>query len=415
MRTINKGFYISILVFFLYGSANSILAQELFKAQPQNDTRWFSFENLQGEKGKGGMENQGAKGHPDNDLPSGASITLLETEGSGVVNRIWLTIRDRSPEMLRSLKIEMFWDGSEIPAVSVPLGDFFGVGLGRKVPFESYLFSDPEGRSFNCLVPMPFKDGAKITITNESDIDLAQIFYDINIVKTKTWEKDNLYFHAYWNRELVTELGKDFKLLPKVQGEGRYLGNNIGVIANPDYLDTWWGEGEVKIFLDGDEEFPTLVGSGTEDYIGSAWKQETFNNQFQGCLVSDNSTGEYAFYRYHIRDAIIFHKEIEVTIQQIGGGMPEKIKELISNGASLIPITVTDIKPNGYRKFDKLLEFENVPKVGDKDFPEGWINYYRQDDVSATSYFYLDKPYSNLPALQSVEIRTANIVKQSSK
>ncbi len=412
MRTINKKFYLSVLVFFLYGISNNVIAQELFKAQPQNDTRWFSFENHKGEKGKGGKENKGAKGHPDNSLASGASITLLETKGSGIVNRIWLTIRDRSPKMLRSLKIEMFWDGSEKPAVAVPLGDFFGVGLGKKVPFENYLFSDPEGRSFNCLIPMPFKDGAKITITNESDVDLSQIFYDINIVKTKIWKKDNLYFHAYWNRELKTELGEDFKLLPKVQGEGRFLGTNIGVISNPDYSDTWWGEGEVKIFLDGDKEFPTLVGSGTEDYIGSAWKQGVFFNQFQGCLISNNVTGEYAFYRYHIRDPIFFHKDIKVTIQQIGGGQQKKVIELISKGVKLIPITVTDIKSNGYRKFHKLLESENVSKVGSKNFPEGWINFYRQDDVSATSYFYLNRPYSNLPALQSAVIRTAKIVKQ---
>ena len=409
MRTINNVFYIGILVFFLSSNSSSVFAQELFKAQPQNDTRWFSFENIHGEKGKGGMENQGAKGHPDNNLPSGASITLLESKGSGIVSRIWLTIRDRSPQMLRSLKIEMFWDDSEKPAVSVPLGDFFGVGLGRKVPFESYLFSDPEGRSFVCYIPMPFKKSAKITITNESNVDLAQIFYDINVLKTKEWEEDNLYFHAFWSRELLTELGRDFKLLPKVQGEGRYLGTNIGIITNPDYLDTWWGEGEVKMYIDGDGDLPTLVGSGTEDYIGSAWRQEAFNNQYQGCLVANQKSGEYAFYRYHIPDPVIFHKDIKVTIQQIGGGMPEKVNKLISNGANLIPITVTDIKSNGYRKFTKLLELTPVPKVGEPDFPEGWINFYRQDDVSATSYFYLNKPSSNLPALQPVEIRIGKL------
>lgn len=141
-------------------------------------TRWFSFENRGVERGQAGQSNQGAKGFAFNDLAAGETKTLLDIEGSGIICRIWMTVSDRSPEMLRSLKLEMFWDGAQTPAVSAPLGDFFGVGLGRRTPFECALFSDPEGRSFNCCIPMPFRTAAKVTLTNESDARLSHLFYD---------------------------------------------------------------------------------------------------------------------------------------------------------------------------------------------------------------------------------------------
>jgi len=141
--------------------------------------------------------------------------------------------------MLRSLKIEMFWDNASEPAVSAPFGDFFGVGLGLRTPFESELFSDPEGRSFNCFIPMPFQKNAKVILTNESDEILDLTFFDINYTISEKPDKNALYFHCYWNREQRTTLGKDFEILPKVEGKGRFLGTNIGVIENPDYKGAW--------------------------------------------------------------------------------------------------------------------------------------------------------------------------------
>jgi len=189
---------------------------------------------------------------------------------------------DRSAYMLRSLKLEMFWDGAEKPAVSVPFGDFFGVGLGKKTSFENVFFSDPEGRSFNCRIPMPFRTGAKMMITNESDKPLEMIFYDINYSQNIEPDENTLYFHAFWQRNQKTELGKDFEILPQVQGRGRFLGTNIGVIEDSLYEGSWWGEGEVKMYLDGDTEYPTIAGTGTEDYIGTAYGQGKFNHMHQG-------------------------------------------------------------------------------------------------------------------------------------
>lgn len=388
----------------LVGSFPAI-SQEIYEMpEEKRVTRWTSFENQEGKKGSGGMENQGAKGHAFDRIPAGERIDLVNIKGSGVINRIWLTVNDRSPEMLRSLRIEVFWDGRKKPAVSVPLGDFFGIGLGRRVAFESAFFTDPEGRSFNCFIPMPFKEEARISIVNDSGKDLNALFYDVNLVKTDHNEKEILYFHAYWNRDSKTGLKEDFKVLPRVEGKGRFLGTNIGVLTNQMYEDTWWGEGEVKIYLDKDTEYPTLVGSGTEDYIGTAWGQGTFDHLYQGSLIADKEEGVFAFYRYHILDPVYFYDDIKVTIQQIGGAPKEKVRELMAKGAELIPLTV-DHAPH----FTRLLEMSDPPDIGDPEFPEGWTNFYRRDDVSSTAYFYLDKPANNLPALEEVDKRVERL------
>ena len=385
---------------FLLSVTLCLSAQELYQMPKNKETRWISFENIKGQKGRGGLENKGAKGHAFDYIMPGKSVDLVNFAGSGTIRRIWLTLSRRDPEMMRSLKIEMFWDASEKPAVSVPLGDFFGVGLGQRVPFESAFFSDPEGRSFNCSIPMPFKDHARIVITNDSKTEDVILFYDVDVL-LEEHSDDMLYFHAYWNRELPTKLGQDFEILPHVEGRGRFLGTNIGVKTNPLYEDTWFGEGEVKVYLDGDTQTPTLVGSGTEDYIGTAYGQGTFNHLYQGSLIADAQKGVYAFYRYHVPDPVYFYDTIKVTIQQIGGAPQERLVKLIANGAILKPITI-----HNELQFTNLLDKNVQYKADGTDLPKGWVNFYRQDDVSATAYFYLDKPVSSLPSLISVENRT---------
>ncbi len=393
-------------VFIFLIAIFQINAQELYEMQKDKENKWVSFENSSGDKGKGGMENRTAKGHAFDIVKAGASIDLINIKGSGTIKRMWMTFSDRSPEMLRALKIEMFWDGSDKPAVSAPIGDFFGVGLGQRVPFESALLSDPEGRSFNCIIPMPFKTGARIIFTNESSKDLVALFYDVDILM-ESHEESMLYFHAYWNRENKTALGKDFQILPKVEGKGKFLGCNIGVDSDPSYEKTWFGEGEVKMYLDKDTKFPTLVGTGTEDYIGTAYGQGTFAHQYQGCTVANLEKSEFAFYRFHIPDPIYFYSDIQVEIQQIGGAMKAKVKELKDNGASLKPISIHN--DDG---FNKLLEMPKKIDLSDPTLPNGWTNFYRQDDVSATAYFYLDKPSNNLPAIADVASRISDLPKK---
>ncbi|MCB0628826.1 MAG: DUF2961 domain-containing protein [Lewinella sp.] len=394
---------ILLFLFLLSFAGNQLHGQELFQMPIGKQTRWVSFENRSGQKGAGGLENRGAKGHAFDHIKAGGSIDLVNMEGSGTVRRIWMTISQRDPEMLRSLRLEMFWDGSDKPAVSAPLGDFFGEGLGQKVPFESALFADPEGRSFNCFVPMPFREGARITISNDADKDLIAIFYDVDIL-LEEHQADMLYFHTYWSRSLETALAEDFEILPQVEGAGRFLGTNIGVLTNEAYEDTWWGEGEVKIYLDGDQEEPTLVGSGTEDYIGTAYGQGTYDHLYQGSLIADSKAGQFAFYRYHIPDPVFFDNNIKVTIQQIGGAPKDRVIKFLAKGVELQPISI-----HNDLVFTKLLEREQPLDLKDPDLPQGWTNFYRRDDVSATAYFYLDQPTNTLPAIGDLQNRTAQL------
>lgn len=362
--------------------------------------RWSTPEGLNGAVGGAATENGGAKGHAFDSIKSGATLVLLDVPGQGVVSRIWITVADRSPQMLRSLKLEMFWDGEAKPAVAAPLGDFFGVGLGRTAKFHNALFASPEGRSFICYVPMPFRKGARIQVTNESPTDLTHIYYDVDFQRTKAWDGRNLYFHAHWSRDPATTLARDFELLPKVTGRGRFLGVNVGVNANPAYRDTWWGEGEVKIFLNADGAHPTFAGTGSEDYIGTGWGEGEFFNDNSGCLVADEKRLQWAFYRFQVPDPVFFDSACRVTLQQIGGGPKATLAALQRADVPLIPVSIDH---DG--TLVQLYQEGVVARADDPKLPDGWMNFYRSDDVSATAYFYLATPSDDLPALQPASVR----------
>lgn len=374
-------------------------AQDLFRMKQGVKTRLISFENMSGAVGNGGKENDGAKGHATETIMAGASRTIVDFAGNGIVQRMWYTISERSPEVLRSIRLQIYWDGATKPAVDVPFGDFFGIGLGQKKPFESVFFSDPEGKSFNCFIPMPFRKHVKIIFYNESKKNV-NLFYDVDILETPPHENDVLYFHAYWYRKIKSELGEDFQILPKIKGKGRFLGTNIGVLTDTVYKNTWWGEGEVKMYIDEEGKYPTINGTGAEDYVGAAWGLGTFNHQYQGCLVADDKTGQYAFYRYHVPDEIYFNQSIKVTIQQMGGTSLEIARELHQKGAKMKPVIANS--KTGYLKLNAM---KNPPAITDEQFRPGGVLYYRTDDYSATSYFYLDNPINALPALQTIDIR----------
>lgn len=385
-------------------------AQELYKVPPAGTTtHWVSAENPSGEKGQGGKINKGAKGSAFYIIPAGQKQVLMDVKGAGIIQRIWLSgTIPVDNEQRRSVRIDMYWDGAKKPAVSAPIGDFFGMGLGYIGAFENDLFASPEARSFNCFAKMPYKKSAYITITNESS-KTALVWYDINYLALDQPDNDALYFHAYWNRALKTTLGKDYEILPKVEGKGRFIGTNIGVITDSAYGDIWFGEGEVKMYLDGDNKFPSLVGTGTEDYIGSGWGQGVFNTRYSGSILADIPNGLWAFYRYHIADAVYFNSDCKVTIQQMGSTSREKLREMAAAKIPSQPVWVLYDNDKPVPKQAELLDMKRKPDLDSDNFPVGSTNFYRSDDVSATAYFYLDKPETDLPKLPPLSLRMQDL------
>jgi len=378
----------------------------LFEKPRQVQTRWASFENLTAGKSCGALENKGAKGHAFDFLAAGETKTLLDVKGRGLITRIWATINDRSPEMLRSLRLDMYWDNAAKPAVSAPMGDFFGMGLGRKAAFECAFFADPEGRSFLCFIPMPFRKAARITITNESSNGLSHFFYDVDFLLNVEHTPETLYFHAHWRRERPNELGKEFLILPHVRGNGRFLGCNIGFIADPAYDKVWWGEGEVKIWF-GEDEHPTLCGTGLEDYMGTGWGLGIYAQRFQGSLISDWGTRQWTFYRYHVDDPVFFDEGCKVAIQTLGGGMKKEVIALQEKGVPLIPVT---IDPAMLIPVVGLADRKQPVDLKDPSVPEGWCNFWRRDDWSSTAYFYLDSHEGVFSPIPSAASRVEGLV-----
>jgi len=363
------------------GKAGPVSTYDQLYMKSDVQSRWSTWENPFGIKGEGGKARAGRKGSAMFPLKAGESKVIAEVVNqSGTVRRIWMTMYDKSAVMMRGMRLDFYWDGADRPAVSVPIGDFFGQGLGQMASFESALFCNPEGRNFISYVPMPFKKGMKVVVTNETEVDQRQFWYEIDYTLGDRHGDDMLYFHAHWRRENPTKLKEDYEILPLVEGSGRYLGASVGVIANQqEYMHTWWGEGEVKIYLDGDRSYPTLCGTGAEDYIGTAYGLGKFSHQYQGCPLADWTKLRYCFYRLHIPDPIFFEKDVRVVIQQIGGGAEEFQKEFIEKGTVLYE-TGEGLKPR---------DLQNNPAG----------LFERCDDYSSCAYFYLDRPMNNLPEL----------------
>ena len=381
-------------------------SRQWYHFDEQSHTRWASFENPMARKGQAAKENEGAKGYPYYIFKPGETKVLLATNHPGVIHRIWMTVDNLfgSPVEMRSMRIDMYWDGHDKPAVSAPLSDFFCMPLGRKVKFENELFASPEGKSFVCYIPMPYRTGARMTLTNESAKVTHRVFYDINFSQFDRPDSDALYFHGHWRRENPTTLGVDFTILPKVSGKGRFLGANIGVMIDKQNIG-WWGEGEVKIYLDGDTIHPTLCGTGTEDYISTGWGQGKFINRYHGSLLSDKDLGLFGFYRFHIPDPVQFYENCRVTLQQLGGTSKDEVQGMMSKGIPVKPVAV--IKPTR-EQYNLLGEYGYA--FEDEQFTdEMFTMYYRQDDVCSMAYFYLDSPVSNLPQLPPVSQRVESL------
>ncbi len=325
-------------------------------------SRCINWENRNGEKGKGGMAasvlGPSRKGSPC--IPAikpGECVTLGEIEGCGEIRHIWMTVTDRAslrnPFVLRDLVLRMYWDGEESPSVESPLGDFFCCGFGASYTVNSMLVAVNPTRGFNCYFPMPFFRKAKITLENQCDEEIPAFFYQIDYCLRDSLPEDTGYFHAQWRRERITEKGKDYVILDGVKGKGQYIGTYLALTTLERY---WYGEGEIKFYLDGDRDYPTICGTGTEDYFGGAWSfatqkdgrtvENTFCTPFLGYPYysardtqihndyhNDDQMPQRSFYRWHLPDPILFQEDLKVTIQQIGvyhGGLFERQDDVAS-------------------------------------------------------------------------------------
>lgn len=375
--------------------------------RPGLDRRCWNGENETTQRGSGGMSNRGAKGHAFISLPAGRSAVLLDARGAGAVDHIWITFktarRPLDPPLLRALRLEMFWDGASRPAVSVPLGDFFGVMPGVTSEFENALFSFPRQAALNTYVTMPFRESARITLSNDSGTDVTHLFHTVEYVLDPAAARADplMYFHAGWRRETPNAAGADFTILPHIPGRGRFLGCHLGVQADPVYGGAWWGEGEVRMWMDGDREYPTWIGTGAEDYLGTGWGLGEFRHRYQGCLLADVRTGRYAGYRYHLPDPVVFHEGCRVAIQTIGGAYR---KDLPAAGADRQPLVVVSIDQGGrlVRNLEQSVPWRpDDPRIG----PDDWCNFYRQDDWCATAFFYSEYPENPLLPLADAAAR----------
>lgn len=356
-------------------------------------TMWYTAENPGGVKGGAGKANHGRKGAPAAHLAPRQTLTLMSEGGSGTVRRIWI-VPTMNPAHLRGIRIEIFWDGAATPAVNAPLGDFFCQNGGRSVAFESGLFASPEGRSLVCFIPMPFRRGALIRLVNETN-EPNCIYYEIDATLGDD-NTDNLYFHAYWRRENPTRLRRDFTILPNVKGRGRFIGTSILSRIDEKMNNFWWGEGEVKAYIDDDGEYPSLCGTGTEDYIATGYGQGKFETLWSGNIIAEQDR-LYSYYRFHIPDPVYFYRNIRVTIQNMGGPTYRQMLDAMRRTPGLRFMKAGD----GTQWFTEE-ELEAHPD---------WATpMERYDDYSATAYWYMDRPENGLGPIQPLSERTAELI-----
>lgn len=315
--------------------------------RPQGRTMCVNAENPRGGKGRAAMTagplGPSRKGTPClNDIQPGSSVVLADLEGPGIIRHIWMTVFDSTsptgPNVLRNLILECYWDGEETPSVCAPLGDFFCCGHAQPCRVESLPIAVYPSRGFNCFFPMPFRQ-ARILLRNEHGEAIPAFFYQIDYTEVDDLPGDLTYFHAQWRRQRETRLAEDYTIVDGIRGSGLYVGTYLALTA---LESRWWGEGEVKMYIDGDGEYPTWCSTGTEDYFGGAWSfggkdeagrtvEETYNGAFMGYpFHSRQLVGRQSdfwdtdtpvtrgLYRWHIPDPICFREDLRVTIQQMG-------------------------------------------------------------------------------------------------
>jgi hypothetical protein len=320
-------------------------------------SRSISPENFTGEKGRGGMSTDGPARGAARDLGQGwkvspyvpikakSTFTLAEIDGPGALEHLWVTPAplDRTRWMI----LRFYWDDESEPSIECPLGDFFACGWARYAQINSLAVCVNPGSAFNCYWPMPFRKKAKITIENIDDRPIT-IYYQVDYALTQVPD-DAAYLHAQFRRENPLHQKGLYTILDGVQGQGQYVGTYL---AWGTHSTGWWGEGEIKFYLDGDAKFPTICGTGTEDYFCGSYDFELpgpdgkghyqeFSTPYTGLAQVIRPDGLYdsqtrfGLYRWHITDPVRFKSDLKVTIQALGWLKDGRYQQLQEDIASV--------------------------------------------------------------------------------
>jgi hypothetical protein len=290
---------------------------ELARLKPYRALRSSSFD-------KTGANNDWVQIDP------GATATLLETNGPGIVTHIWITINSPEPFHLKKLVLRAYWDNEKEPSVEVPVGDFFGLSLGDYFLYQSALTTVSSVKALNSYFTMPFARSARITVSNEGTQPARSFYFNVDHVSLKQLPSDLAYFHAQYRQATPctptnppnpqNPLGKDNYVFMEAQGRGHFIGVTHGVVQTQE---GWWGEGDEMIFIDG-ADHPVINGTGTEDYYNGAWDFGGSNSGTPFAYLRngapfmanpEHTGGRWCLYRWHLEDAIPFDKSIKVTIE----------------------------------------------------------------------------------------------------
>jgi len=315
------------------------------------ETRSISPENFTGEKGKGGMSTDGLAQNAARDLGQGWKVSpyirikpgetfvLADINGPGAIQHIWMTPTGH----LRFNILRIYWDGEEEPSVEVPVGDFFACGWGKFAQVSSLTVCVNPGSGFNCYWVMPFRKSCKITMENIAEKEMT-LYYQIDYTLTDVPE-DAAYLHAQFRRTNPLPYKDVYTIVDGIKGWGHYVGTYMAWGSNNS---GWWGEGEIKFYIDGDKKFPTICGTGTEDYFCGSYcftvegEYRTFTTPYAGMpqvLKPDGlwqSQQRFGLYRWHIMDPVRFKKDLRITIQALGwrsGGRYLPLQDDISSVA----------------------------------------------------------------------------------
>jgi len=330
-------------------------------------SRSISPENFSGEKGKGGMAVDGPASKAARDLGQGWKVSpyviiepkqtfvIAEIDGPGAVQQIWMT----PAGTWRYSILRFYWDGEKEPSVEVPVGDFFASGWGKFAQISSLPICVNPGSGLNCYWVMPFRKSCRITMENLDEKNMT-LYFQVNYTLTEIPD-DAAYFHAQFRRANPLPYKKDYTILDGVKGWGHYVGTAMCWGANNT---GWWGEGEIKFFIDGDQKSPTICGTGTEDYFCGSYgftvedRYQPYTTPYAGMPLVIAPDGQwqsqqrFGLYRWHIMDPVRFENDLKVDIQALGW----------RSGGRYLPL---------------------------------------QDDIASVAFWYQQEPHAKFPALPS--------------